>query len=204
MHAWGEIEQRDRRKSIPAATAGALPEMSCAREAAVHAAIALRPSQDAPEALARRSIVRPTGARDRRSSARTISPRVGSSRSRSGKHRARKVLVPSPRRSPHTQARRARPARAESRRGSGVRSHPHRCRALLASHEAKPAPAASDATRQRADTTMPQAPAHSCRARCRRESARREESFVAPRAPDAIVREPPRNCPFARCSASSQ
>jgi len=48
MHAWREIEQSHRRERIPAATARALPEMSCAGEAAVNASIALRTSQNAP------------------------------------------------------------------------------------------------------------------------------------------------------------
>ena len=54
MHAWGEIEQSDRRESIPAAAAGALPEVRRACEAAVHAAISLCSSQDAPQRVGRK------------------------------------------------------------------------------------------------------------------------------------------------------
>src|SRR5688500_13516234 len=54
MHAWGEIEQSVRRESIPAAAAGALPEMRRAREAAVDAAIALCTSQDATQSVGQR------------------------------------------------------------------------------------------------------------------------------------------------------
>src|SRR5688572_14563998 len=64
LHAGRHVEQRDRCERIPAAAAGALPEMRGAREPAIDATVALRPAQDAREtqrqvrALLRRELPR--------------------------------------------------------------------------------------------------------------------------------------------------
>ena len=156
-HARSEVQQRHRGEGIPAAAAGALPEMSRARETAVHAAISVRAAEDlgrVPSPLLQRRAVRRDGSPAGRA---TISPSVGSSRNESGKHsRHERLLLPGRPRWRHTQLGPS-TGRAASMHGNVARFLLHRCHAWRASHAATPASATSDAAPPPADTASPPA-----------------------------------------------